>query len=338
MNTTIRNISIALSVLLFTQHAIAQSRTIIDMAGRKVTIPAKIERVLPHDEKTSIFLFPVAADKMIARGVNRDGSSELKYINKRYADIPACDMLNVEEILKLNPDVVIVGCFIPEDYSRYERMSSRTNKPFILIDLNLDKLAKSYQFLSTLLGDKSKSEACISYLNKFYKELQSLKKGGLKNQSSVYLAVGNQGLQSAPSGSKHVQLFDELHLKNVVQSEISAKGYVQLSMEQIMVWKPEYIFTLDKGKDDPYTEILKSPLWKQIPAVQNKHIFHVPEEPFNWFGNPPSVNRIPGIIWLSEFFYNLPQPEAHKRIIEFYKVFYQYALSEKELNTLFRKQ
>jgi iron complex transport system substrate-binding protein len=316
----------------------AQTRVVTDMAGRKVTIPTKIERILPHDEKTSIFLFPVAGDKMISRGINREGGSNLKYISKRYSQIPVIDMINVEEILIQNPDIVVVGCFVPEEYSRYERMSSRTQKPFVIIDLNLSRLADSYRFISTLFGDKAKINACVAYLTDFYKEFEKIKKSGVKNNASVYLAVGNNGLQSAPSGSKHVQLFDELNLKNVVQTEIPAKGFAQISIEQIMVWKPDYIFTIDKGGNDPYTEIRSSVLWKSVPAVQNNHVFHIPEDPFNWLGNPPSVNRIPGMIFLSEFFYKNSQESAHRQIRDFYKLFYDYPLTETELVKLLRSK
>jgi ABC-type Fe3+-hydroxamate transport system, periplasmic component len=326
-----------LLLLLTSQLIFAQTRVITDMAGGKVTLPVRINRILPHDEKTSLFLFPCAGTKLISRGLNPD-DTDMKYIHESYRKLPITDIKNPEAVLAAAPDIIVAGCFIPEDYSRYERLSKQTNIPLVIIDLNILKMDNSYRFIGSLLGENKETQACANYLEAFYKELNQLQKSGAKNNASAYLAVGNDGLMTAPTGSKHAQLFDLLGIRNAAETEIEARGYATVSMEQIMVWKPDYIFTVDKGGDDPFTEIYSSALWKKIPAVQKKHVFHIPEEPYNWFGNPPSINRIPGLILLSEFFYRQSQKKAHEQIKAFYRTFYKYPLSETELAKLIRSK
>ena len=324
---------IILFTILFAPCLLAQTRTITDMAGRRVTIPVKINRILPHDEKTSLFLFPVMSKKMIYRGLSKD-ELDLKYMSKAYRQLPQIDITSTEEVLKAAPDIIIVGCFIPEDYSRYEKLSRQTNIPVVVIDLNLLKMDDSYKFLVNLLGEDAQGKSCIAYLTSFYKELSRVRKNNRKRNASVYLAVGNDGLRTAPSGSKHVQLLDLLNIKNAAQTEIQARGYADVSIEQVMVWKPDFIFTVDKAENDPFALINSSGLWKDIPAVQKKQVIHIPEEPYSWFGNPPSINRIPGLILLMELFYHFPQAEAHKQLKEFYRLFYNYPLTDAELAKL----
>ncbi len=326
-----------LLLLLASQLIFAQTRVITDMAGRKVTIPVKINRILPHDEKTCLMLFPCVGSRLISRGLNPD-NTDMKYIHENYRKLPITDIKNPEAVLNAAPDLIIAGCFIPEDYSRYERLSKQTNIPLVIIDLNILKMDNSYRFIGSLLGENKETKACANFLDTFYKELTKLQKTNPKNNASVYLAVGNDGLMTASSGSKHAQLFDLLGIRNAAETKIEARGYATVSMEQIMVWKPDYIFTVDKGSDDPYTEIYASPLWKKIPAVQKKHVFHIPEQPYNWFGNPPSINRIPGLILLSEFFYHQSQKKAHEQIKAFYRLFYKYPLSETELALLIKSR
>ena len=326
-------IKIILLTILFTQSIIAQTRTITDMAGRKVTIPLKINRILPHDEKTGLFLFPVTGKKMIYRGLSKD-ALDLKCMSKDYCQLPQIDITNFEEVIKATPDIIIVGCFIPEDYSRYEKLSKKTNIPVIIIDLNLLKLDDSYKFLEKLFGETAQSKSCIAYLSSFYKELSLVRKNNKKRNASVYVAVGNDGLLTAPDGSKHAQLLELMNIKNAAQTDIQARGYANVSIEQIMVWKPDFIFTVDKADNDPFPQINSSELWKQIPAVQKKQVIHIPEEPYSWFGNPPTVNRIPGLILLMELFYHYPRAKAHLQIKEFYRLFYHYPLNDAELAKL----
>jgi len=320
-------------VLFFSTFLGAQTRIITDMVGRKVTIPVKINRILPHDDKTSIFLYPCFSGSIIARGANVEQNT-MKYIGADYQKLPVVDVNNVEEVIKVNPDVIIVGCFANEGYNRYEKLSQKTNIPVIIVDLDILKLDDSYKFLVNLLGETPKAKSCIAYLASFYKEIAQVQKTNKKREASVYVAVGNDGLRTAPSGSKHAQLLDLLNISNAAQTDIQARGYADVSIEQIMVWKPDFIFTVDKTENDPFTVITSSKLWKDIPAVQNKRVIHIPEEPYSWFGNPPSVNRIPGLILLLELFYQYPRAKAHQQIKDFYKLFYNYPLTDTELAKL----
>jgi len=39
--------------------------------------------------------------------------------------------------------------------------------------------------------------------------------------------------------------------------------------------------------------------WQTVPAVAAGHVYAPPDLPFNWGPRPPSVNRLPGLIWLA---------------------------------------
>jgi iron complex transport system substrate-binding protein len=309
------------------------ARTITDMAGRKVSIPDKISRILPHDDKTAIFLFPYLGSRLVGRGANVEQAS-MQYIAPDFQRIPVVDVNSVEEVLKAKPDVLIAGLFLPEGQNRYVRLSETTGIPLIIVDLSLMKLDESYQFLASIFGETAASKSCLNYLQKFYKTMKETTTGKPKPNASVYLSVGEDGLMTAPIGSKHAQVFDLLNIRNVVQTEVPVKGFMTVSMEQVLLWKPEYIFTVDKGANDPYPIVTKNALWKAIPAVQKKHVIHVPEEPYNWFGNPPSINRVPGMYLLMKLFYQYPEATCRQSIREFYRLFYRYPLTDVEFEKL----
>lgn len=313
------------------------ARQIVDMAGRTVIIPDEINRVVPYDNKTNVLLYPVAREKMIVKARSRM-SPDLKYICKDYLRLPEIDNRNVEEMLKLNPDLMVVGAFVNDKagLENYIRFSERTKIPVVFVDIELMNLDKSYEFLGDLLNCKDSVEQYIGFIRRIYSQVQE--SVDLSVGANAYLANENNGLRTAPQGSRHAQLFDIMKVENVADVGVDNKGFGVASIEQVLMWNPEYIFCLTKGVGSPYRTIMKSSLWKNVSAVKKQRVFIVPSEPFPWFDMPPSVNRIAGLIWLMEVFYDRDEAFTQSEIKEFYKLFYSYELTEKEYRNLFRWQ
>lgn len=143
------------------------------------------------------------------------------------------------------------------------------------------------------------------------------------------------GLRTAPNGSRHAQIFDIMNVDNAAYTRLNAKGFGTASMEQVIIWNPDYIFCLGKGEQSPYRTILKSALWQSITAVKQRKVYFIPSEPYPWFDMPPSVNRIAGLIWFNEIFYGQSHEQTRNKIEEFYRIFYMYELSDREYEHLF---
>ncbi len=324
-----------LSILIIIFIPVSAKR-ITDMAGRDVTIPYKITRILPYDSKTSILLFPVAKDVMSAKSII-PGSKTHQFISDDYNKMAEIDVKNIEAVLVNNPQVIIAGTFIGKgNYERFNKLQKRTHIPLIIIDLSLYNLNNTYQFLSSILTQNDACKACISFLTSFYNQCSELMNKNEAPTKSIYYTIGGSGLTTDPSGSKHTEVLDFLNLNNVAKIAIPNGGHANVNMEQILEWNPEYIFTAGfKADKNAYNHIKTSSIWKNIAAVNNNQIYKVPSKPFGWFDHPPTINRIAGIIWLSHIFYNLPKEKMKKQIIDFYSLFYKYNLTEEEYNSLF---
>ena len=316
-----KKLIITISTALFFLTALT-ARQITDMAGRNVTIPDSISRVVPYDNKTNVLLYPVAREKMIVKA-RAKVSPDLKYINKDYLRLREIDTRNIEEVIKLHPDIIVVATFVNdlpglEDYIRF---SKKANIPVVFVDLELMHLDKSYQFLGKLFNCQEKAEKYSVFLSGIYSMVEDVKKEN--NSTTVYLANMNNGLRTAPVKSRHAQLFDIMEVRNVAKISQNTDGFAYVSIEQVLLWNPDYIFCLGKSENSPYRTILKSSLWQTVDAVKNKKVFFVPSEPYPWFDMPPSVNRVPGLLWLLEVFYGQNPDIIKTKIIEFYKLFYR---------------
>jgi iron complex transport system substrate-binding protein len=138
----------AVSLLaLFTEATAADKRVVVDSAGRKVEVPAKINRVFAAGGPASVFIYAIAPEKLL--GWNRPlTSGERAYIPSRYANLPTLGRLtgcgntsNVEAMLASRPDVILdYGAVNPTYISLAERVQQQTGVPYLLLDGSLSQL------------------------------------------------------------------------------------------------------------------------------------------------------------------------------------------------------
>lgn len=317
---------------------------IVDMAGREILIPKNVDKIFSTVPTGTIILYTLSPDKIIGWNYAlREGEKE--YIHKDYHDLPNLGgagkaSINLEEILKQKPDIIIEMTTITEDnINKIDELQARLKIPVVLIDEDIRKLDESYELLGKILNMKERATKLSNYI-KIVLENIDQKKGSIKDDTmvSVYYAEGPKGLETEPSGSWHAELIDMVGGRNVAEVDISqVKGKSEVSIEQVLSWDPEVIISWDDERGGYYSGILSDPNWGDIKAVKNKEVYEIVNNPFNWFDRPPSVNRILGIQWMG----NLLYPEIYNYNIrevvkEFYLEFYHYDLSEVELDELLK--
>ncbi len=67
-------------------------------------------------------------------------------------------------------------------------------------------------------------------------------------------------------------------------------GLATVSLEQVLVWNPEVIITIDQ---DFAAIVRNDPSWAAVSAVREGRVHLSPKMPFGWVDFPPAVNRLP---------------------------------------------
>jgi iron complex transport system substrate-binding protein len=97
-------------------------------------------------------------------------------------------------------------------------------------------------------------------------------------------------------------------------------GLANVSIEQILVWNPEIIVTIDQ---EFAASVRNDPSWASVKAVRDNRVHLSPKMPFGWVDFPPSVNRLIGLWWLAKILYPARFPEDLRTLTEdFYSRFY----------------
>jgi iron complex transport system substrate-binding protein len=336
------------SCLSLTKAAAEDSQTIVDMAGRKVTIPKKVTKVFSTSPMGTICMYTLAPDKIA--GLSWPVTEmERKYTLESYQKLPLLggsfggkqNTTNYEALIKIKPDFVLaLGDIDKLNIDAAERLQEKVDIPVLLYDGSFSKTGEVYGTLGKILGVEQRARQLAAYWQKVDSDTRKvINKIPMAKRIKVYYAEGQNGLETDPGNSRHAEVLDICGGINVARVP-AQRGYGRtgVSPEQLLDWNPDLIVVCsDQGfaQDRFYTKIFNDPLWANLKVVKSKEVYEIPFAPFNWFDRPPTVNRIMGVVWLRQLLY--PQyfkADLGRATKEFYQLFYHRKLTGPEVNEI----
>ncbi|NLX90894.1 MAG: ABC transporter substrate-binding protein [Firmicutes bacterium] len=323
-----------------------ETHIVTDHAGREVEIPAKVEKVFATGPIGSIFLYTLAPEKMIGWN-NEFSDSAREFIPEEYANLPVlgrwagADVTgNVEEILKLAPDIMInVGSITQEWVDLTDQIQEQTGIPVLNIDGSFFEIANSYGFLADILGVEERGSLLAAYATDVIKSIEDLRERvETGTQRTVYYGSGEQGLSTSSRESINAEMLEIIGAKNVAES---GGGNMEVTIEQIITWNPDVILISDtSGAERKVYQMITaedSP-WENIAAVNNNRVYTIPNLPFDWINRPPSVMRLIGAKWLAHTLYpDLYPIDIRDEVKEFMKLFFNYELKVDDFEKIFHE-
>ncbi|OYP47696.1 hypothetical protein CG709_03300 [Lachnotalea glycerini] len=205
--------------------------------------------------------------------------------------------------------------------------------PTIFIEATTEGTGDAYRMLGKLLNKEEEAEEIAAYCDDVYSKTKTVMESIGDDKKTLAYCLGDTGLNVIAEGSFHAEVINLLAKNVAVVEEPSAKGSGnEISMEQLMMWDPDYIIF---APGSIYESVGEDSAWQGLSAIKNGNYCEAPSIPYNWLGFPPSVNRYIGMIWMSEllypeqFDYNLFEETAR-----YYKMFYHCDLSEEVFNQI----
>ena len=334
---SVRFVAVLLAVLALASPALA-AREFTDDAGRKVTLPDRIERVYAAGPPASVLVLALAPDKLIG-WTRHFRDDESQWVPKKYAELPELGRLtgrgstaNVEVVLKEKPDVIVDVGSTRETYaSLADRVQSQTGIPYVLLDGHLETTPAQLEKLASVLGVPERGKELSAYASRIMGELRDgIAAIPMDKRPTIYYARGPQGLQTGLGGSINVEAIELLGAKNV--AGVERGGLVNVGLEQVVLWDPQVIVTNDPNF---YRDVWKLPVWNSVSAVRAKRVYLSPHLPFGWFDFPPGANRLIGLIWLSDILYpGTFHHDLKREVARFYKLFYQQEPTASQIDSL----
>jgi iron complex transport system substrate-binding protein len=307
--------------------------SVTDSAGRAVPVPASVRRVFPAGPPAAITLYTIAPDLLLGwPRANRP--EEREFLDPKVGARPEVGRItgrgntaNLEVVLAFKPDLILDIGIVNNTYvSLAERVQQQTGIPYALLDGRFDGIPAAYRIIGALTSRRDAGEAAARFAETTIKTVTS-RLPPPSQRPRIYYARGPRGLETGLGGSINVETI-ELLARNVAGG--SRGGLATVSIEDVLVWNPEVIVTIDK---DFAENVYSLPAWRPVAAVRAKRVHLSPKLPFGWVDFPPSVNRLIGLWWLAKILYPAQFPEDLRALTrEFYQRFYHVALSEAQID------
>ena len=316
----------------------ARSAEFIDAAGRQVMLPVYIGRVMAADRTAEVLVLVLSPDKLAGLGREpRRGD-----LPPRFARVPVItwepdgNPANmVEPAQRLHPDLIIDASVVtPERAAFADQVQQLTGIPYILVDDSFARMPELLRSLGAILGVANRAADLAIWAEHSIAGLRGrLLIRPADNRPHVYYGRGPSGLETALPGSPSGEALDETGAINVA-TPLGRGGLTVVTPEQLFAWDPP---TIIAEQQSFYNALQRDRSWRRLSAVRNKHVYLEPSSPFGWIDDPPGVNRLIGLYWLSGLFYP-DQTEEDLRTVtcDFYDKFYGEKLTNAQLEALVR--
>ena len=309
-----------------------------DAAGRRVVLPAKINRILPADPNAEALVFVLAPEKLVGlsslpgRSSLLPRASRLPVLGWRPRSVPAS---MAETARQLRPDLITdAGAVTPERAAFADQVMQQTGIPYILVDDSFARMPTLLRSTGAMLGDNDRAIDLALFAEHAIAGLRGrLLIRPATARPRVYYGRGPDGLTTALPGSPAGEALDEAGAINVA-SPLGRGTQAAVTREQLLGWDPQIIIAEDRSF---YAALQRNPAWRRLSAVRNKKIYLEPDNPFGWIEHPSGVNRLIGLYWLSILFYpDATQEDLRATTCDFYDKFYELKLTNAQLEAMVR--
>lgn len=331
-------------------NQLSGTHVVVDHAGNQVEVPNKIERVVIDQIpilSTYMAYFKGSAPHIVGySGSFKETISEtaLKNIAPELLEssdtVYAQSDLNIEEIIKLKPDVIFYNANNKE-HAQILASSGIPSIGFATVgaDSPADPIERYKQWLMLLedvFGEKGKMDGFIEAGDKIVIDVKNRIENipEDKRPSSMILFKLIDGVpQVSGKGVFGDYWLQHLGVKNVAEE---AKGFAQVSFEQIYKWNPQILFINGPGllklnRQDVIENKVEGIDFSTIQAVKDERVYNTTLGMWNWFTPNPDAPLV--LAWLAcntypEEFSDYPLETV---IRDYYKNFYGYEITDEEM-------
>ncbi len=321
MRATRRSIVAGLAATIAAPR-LGAAAAVTDDSGREVSVRSEVKRIFPAGPPAAILVYTLAPELLLG-WPRPNRAEECIYMLPDICRRPEVGRItgrgntaNLEVVLALKPDFILdVGSTAETYASLARRTQEQTGIPYALFDGRFSNTAATYRKLGRLIGRERAGDDLADYTDRTISTITQ--RVANVERPRVYYARGPRGLTTGLGGSINVETI-ELLARNVAGE--NKGGLANVSIEQVLVWNPDVIVTIDQ---EFAATVRNDPAWSSLKAVREDRVHLSPKMPFGWVDFPPSVNRLIGLWWLAKILYPERFPEDLRQLTgDFYEKFY----------------
>jgi iron complex transport system substrate-binding protein len=313
----------------------AGTRTIVDMDGRNVAVPAQVNRFATAYPAVNQMVFMLgAADKLVA--TSQDAANQALFVTlyPRLKDIPAAfdsglTQVNRETLLANGPEVV----FISSTNQALRDAIEATGIPVVVLATftGPDQIKAGLNTVAEVLGGDAPARAqrFASYYDGNVARVQAVTASIPESSRPTALYNGGDPLVTEGQGSIVTTWMTQGGARNVAAESGITGVLVPITLEAVLGANPDYIICRDPSTKP---KILQDPRWANVTAVRENHVLVQPQGIFPW--NVRSAEAAIQPVWAAKTFHPdlFPGIDMRQVVKDFFQQFYSYTLTEAQVD------
>ena len=335
-----------------TEETKTGTHVIVDHLGIEVEVPYEVNRIavgniLPLPSVLTVFFD--SAEKIVGMSPNSMSAAENGLLGELYPDILKAETgymngtdINLEELMKLEPDIVLYSASQPEQGEQLR------NAGFAAVALSVNKweynaietLNQWIRLLSEIFPDNDKTEVVAKHSDEIYNMVQErVADIPEEERERVFFLFKYSDTDMETSGSKFFGQFwaDAVGAVNVAE-EITTDNQVAANMEQVYKWNPTIIFITNftaAQPDDLYNNTIGNYDWSAVDAVKNQKVYKMPLGMYRSY--TPGADTPVTLLWFAkntypELFEDIDMIQETK---DYYKEVFGVELTDDQASAIF---
>ncbi|MDY2792325.1 MAG: ABC transporter substrate-binding protein [Eubacteriales bacterium] len=349
-------LTLALLCALFTTPVFAETAdtiTITDHAGNEVTLPKEINRIVT----TSIYPFASvvtmylgSAEKLVgihpvsySAAVNSTlGKLSPEIANASTGFMTGSD-LNIEELIKLKPDVV----FYNAGNTQEKELCDQAGIPAVAISATKwdYDVIKTYDewiaLLSQTFPEQDKAQVVSDYSKEIYDMIQERVASLDDSERTRALFLFQYSDSAMITSGRH--FFGQYWASaaggiNVAQDLEADNSNATISMEQVYEWNPDVIYITNftpTQPEDIYNNAIGGDDWSTVKAVQDGRVHKLPLGSYRTY--TPGTDTPMTLLWMAKTMYPdlFADIDLEQQVKDYYQEIYGVELSDEDVAAMF---
>lgn len=330
----------------------ADTITVTDHLDLQVEVPANVERIAvcsiwPLPSVLSVFFN--SAEKIVAMPEPSLTAAQNSLLGELYPEILDVNTsfmtgneVNVEELMKLDPDVVFYSASLPA----LGEQLTQAGFSAVAVSVNkwnyncIETLNNWIALLSEIFPENDKTALVEQHSNEIYNLIQErVSAVPEEERPSALFLYRYDDTELVTSGSKFFgQWWADASGAVNVGEEIDQDNAVTVNMEQIYSWNPDMVFLTNftsAQPEDLYNNTVGNYDWSSISAVENQRVYKCPLGIYRSY--TPGADTPVTLMWYAktvypELFEDINLTEEAK---EYYRTVFGIELTDSQIESIF---
>lgn len=306
-----------------------ETMTIVDMAGRPVTVPRDVESCAFVYRVIARFLISLdAGDKIVGAGKPEDF---LLRVQPSLGQVPSVGqgVVDLESLAEASPDVF----FHKSGDSKTLNAVEKLGIPAIGLQFETpEDMLTALDILGKVCGARDKADELAAYYRNKTDDQTDRIRDIPDGERKTAIMMGTTIGKVADGGMLQGYMIEAAGGRNLARNIETAETWPTVGVEEIFAWNPDYIF-ITNSQDAVYTpeDLMADPAWAALDAVRAGHIYIMPAPDDSW--EFPGIVSLLGIDYMMMVMYpdRMGLDDLQKSTMEFYRLSYGYPFTLEEL-------